>query len=114
MRGERTVEEQRHARECFKCRGELERLEKAFSLFRESGRLWGDHWRLSSQSRWEHPQSGGRQRLPQWGRIASTGALAASLVVGVFLMRRPAPVPHSDEAPCITRTEPFVQTPCTL
>ena len=59
MVGERTPEEVRHARGCLHCRAELDRLEKALSLFRESGQRWSEHWyRSASQNGSEHVQLG--------------------------------------------------------
>jgi hypothetical protein len=110
MIGERTPEEDRHARECRQCRAELDRLEKAFSLFRDSGRRWGDRWYLySSENGSQRAQVVAGQLARQWGKLSLVGALAASVSVGVFLIHRTAP--HPAEAPRRATAEPFVQIP---
>lgn len=107
MVGERTSEVVRHARDCSHCRAELDRLERALMLFRESGRCWSEHWyRSASQNRLEHVQLSAGQRSLQWVKLSLGGALAASVFVAALLIQRTAPVP-----PRRASAEPFVQIP---
>ena len=91
--GERSPREERHARECPQCRAELERLENAFSLFRDSGRRWSDHWFASPAER--SPLRSRRRASLGWA-----SALAATLLLAALMMQRPWPgPPHSAEKP---------------
>lgn len=112
MIGERSAEDIRHARECPLCRAELDRMEKAFLLFRESSRRWSEHAYLSkSQNGLEHVQPSARQRSPQWVNLSLRGALAAFVVVGALLIYRAAPVSQHAEPSRLSSAEPFVQIP---
>ncbi|PYT19047.1 MAG: hypothetical protein DMG59_01800 [Acidobacteria bacterium] len=112
MVGERTPEEVRHARGCLHCRAELDRLEKALSLFRESGQRWSEHWyRSASQNGSEHVQLGAGQRSMNWVKLSLGAALAASLFVGALLIHRTALVSQPAAPPHSASAEPFVQIP---
>ena len=112
MIGERTSEEDRHARECPRCSAELDRLEKTFSQFRDSGRRWSDYWYLAaSQNSPQYAQGDAGQRLRPWGKLSLVGALAALVFVGALLINRVAPVSQPAEATHRTSVEPFVQIP---
>src|SRR5260370_22682625 len=112
MVGERTPEEVRHARGCPHCRAELDHLEKAFSLFRESGRRWIEHlYRFSSQNGSEHVQLGAGQRSLQWFKLSLAGAPAPSVFVGALLIHRTAPVSQLAPPPRRAGAEPLVQIP---
>lgn len=124
MIGERTPETECHAIECPSCRSELDRLEDAFSLFRESGRRWSDRCYASSAAglaagfvKTDHqapPASAnvadlaGRRLLP-WAC-----AVATSMLVGALLLR-PVPVPKQAPvpapAPDLRTEEPFLAIP---
>ncbi|HEV3198430.1 MAG TPA: hypothetical protein VGZ73_10990 [Bryobacteraceae bacterium] len=108
MIGEHTSEAQRHAIECPPCRAELDRLEAAFSLFRESGIRWSD--RCYHQD--SPPPSAnlatlpGRRLLP-WAFAVATSALVAALLL------RPVPVPPkiAIQLPDRRSEEPFLEIP---
>jgi hypothetical protein len=95
MIGERTDDAERHAIECPACREELDRLQDAFSLFRESGIRWSDRCYAAS--------SAGVAELPGRRLLPWACALAASVLVGALLLR-PVPVPPHTE-------EPFLEIP---
>jgi len=85
--GERTLDGESHARHCGACRGEIERVQKTFSLFRESGQLWSAHVYGS-------PVSRRRAAVVAWA-----GPLAACLLMGAILLMRPAPAPPAAQQP---------------
>src|SRR6266853_3375738 len=91
MVGERRADQEQHARECAQCSAEIERLEKVFSLFRESGQRWADHWYLFRDRR-----SVAGQRSRRWGRPSFAASLATLVIVAVLLLRPPPPY-HSPE-----------------
>jgi len=99
MIGERTAESARHARECPQCGAELERMEKALSHFRDSGRRWGDYWYTQTR----HEPRCGKERSLQSNGFRLAGALAACLLLAILLIHSPVP-PH-------LKQEPFVQIP---
>jgi hypothetical protein len=111
--GERSPEEDRHARECPRCRGELERLESAFSLFRDSGRRWSDHWYISaSRNDSEYAQLRADQRVCHRVRLSLSGALLASVFVGAVLLHQPVPLSQRVQTPPRAGAEPpFIQIP---
>ena len=90
--GDRNPEIQ-HIRACAACAAELQRMETAFSLFRESGKRWSEHW-------YGAPTAG---RAQARSRLALAGALAALTVAAVLLSRAPAPTGSKEE--------PFVAIP---
>jgi hypothetical protein len=93
MLGERRADQERHARECARCSREIESLQKAFSLFRESGQRWADHWYVFRDAR---SDPGRRSRL--WGRLSFAVSLAASVIAGILLLRPPAPYRPPEQA----------------
>jgi hypothetical protein len=112
MIGERTSEEDRHARECPRCSAELDRQERALLLFRDSGRRWSDHWYFAaSQNGPQYAQGGVGQRSRPWDKLSVVGALAACVFLGALLIHRAAPLSEPAEAPYRISAEPFVQIP---
>jgi hypothetical protein len=106
MIGERSVEVERHAVECPRCRAELDRVEDAFSRFRESGIRWADR---CYAARYGEEAGAGMFAVPAVSRRVAqrrgllmlwrAGAVAASVFAGVVLMLRPAPPPEQAQAP---------------
>ena len=109
MIGERTPEQERHAQECAACSAEIKRLEKAFSIFRESGQRWANHWYVYRDAR---PDAG--QRSSRWNWLSFAGALAAPVIVGVLLLRLPAPQRPPEKAfvrvPYVVAPAPYERT----
>jgi len=118
MIGERTPDTERHAIECPPCRAELDRLEAAFSLFRESGICWSDRcYAASSAGRLAAgitpPRSSANVAgLPARRLLPWACAVATSMLVGALLLR-PVPVPPETAAPSPDRRseEPFLEIP---
>jgi hypothetical protein len=112
--GERTNEEERHATVCPQCRAELDHLENALSLFRDSGQRWSDHWyRSARQNDSIDAQHGAGQRSLQWGKRSLAGVLATSVCVAAFLIHWPVPVPVARpvETPHAFSGRPFIRLP---
>ena len=84
----RTGDAERHARDCPRCRAEIERFEGAIGHFRD--------WYASAPPAVQHVP--GRLRRPV---AAMAGALAASILAAVLLIHRPAP----------SAEQPFVRIP---
>ncbi len=82
--GEREAGVERHLRECSQCAGEVERIQSALLLFRESGTQVAEYWQVQPLT----------QRVPVWGKWAVAGvALAAVVLAAVVLRHPPAPQP---------------------
>ncbi len=110
MVGERTSEAVQHAFECSHCRAELDGLEKAFELFRESGRRWSEHWyRPASQN--DLVQPGANLGSVLWVKLSWMAALVASVFVGALLILQTAPVSQRAEPLRRAGVEPFVRIP---
>jgi hypothetical protein len=84
MIGERTPQEEQHARECPECGAELARLEAALALFRGSVRHWSD-----GQSGAEPPGVG---RIALARRRSRTQPIRWALVAAVLLVLAAVPV----------------------
>jgi hypothetical protein len=97
--GERLAETERHLRECQQCAAELDETQKAFALFRESGRQWSDHWYR------ETPASAQPAGLRFAGAMAA-GA-ATCVVMCAFLL---FPVPARQKATADAEA-PFLEMP---
>ncbi|HLN00643.1 MAG TPA: hypothetical protein VK335_15250 [Bryobacteraceae bacterium] len=91
--GERDPEIDQHVRGCAVCAAELEQIGQAFSLFRESGKRWSEHWYAVAPVRGAQAGS----------KLALAGAVAALVVAAVLLSRAPAPSGPQEE--------PFVAIP---
>jgi hypothetical protein len=83
MIGERTPQEEQHARECPECGAELARLEAALALFRGSVRHWSD-----GQSRAVPPGAGrialarrSRTQPIRWASVAAALLVLAAVPV---------------------------------
>jgi len=110
--GERTNEQERHASACPQCRAELDHLENALSLFRDSGQRWSDYWyRSARQNDSIDAQHGAGQRSLQWGKLRLAGVLATFVFVAAFLIHWPAPLPPPVEAPHDFSGKPFIRLP---
>jgi hypothetical protein len=109
MAGERRADQERHARECAPCRAEIERLEKAFACFRESGQRWADHWYVFRDAR-----SVAGQRPRPWGWLSLAVSLAAPVIVAILLIRLPAPYRPAEQAfvhvPYVAPPAPYERT----
>ena len=107
--GERRADQERHVWECSKCNAEIERLEKAFSLFRESGQRWADHWYVFRDAR-----SLAGQRSRRWGRLGVAVSIAAPVIVAILLLRPSAPYRPPEQAfvhvPYVAPPAPYERT----
>lgn len=93
--GERDPAAQRHVAECLSCGAEIERLDKLFSLFRESGVHWSECVRAT-------PGRAEKQPIGLRWRLGIAGSLMAC-ALSVWVIFRPA-APQAME-------EPFLQIP---
>src|SRR5258706_15414159 len=89
--GETNPAEGRHLRECASCRAELEDLQNAFSLYRDAGRTWSEHWIAKADFK---PR---RVRAGRMGKWALAGGLAVAVLAGVLFLRAPSLPVRSDE-----------------
>ena len=107
--GERTPDQERHAQECAECSAEIKRLEKVFSIFRESGQRWADHWHIYRDAL---PDAG--QRSSRWNWLSFASALATLAMVGVLLLLSPAPHRPPEQAfvrvPYVVPPAPYERT----
>jgi len=107
--GEKTPDQERHARECAECSAEIKRLERVFLMFRESGQRWADHWHVYRDTL---PAAGLRSSRLNWLGFAS--ALATLAIVGVLLLLSPAPHRPSEQAfvrvPYVVPPAPYERT----
>lgn len=103
--GERPEATQLHLRGCAQCRAEVERMDAAFALFRDSAERWSGHW----QAKPTRPPA----RLWSWQRLAVAGSLTAALLVGAVWIRRPVPVVSEVlfvEIPYVAPLAPYERT----
>ena len=109
MAGDRRAGQERHAWACPQCSAEIERLEKDFSLFRESGRRWADHRYVFRGARSE-----ASRRSPRRGRLRFAVAAAAPVIAGIFLLRQQAPYRSPEHAfvrvPYVAPLAPYERT----
>ena len=91
--GERDAAAEQHLHSCAVCIAEVRRTERAFALFRDSGRRWSDHWSTTT------PVRVGRLR----GAVAIAGMLVLLTVSAVVLVWTPSPT--------AARENPFIGIP---
>ena len=91
--GERDAAAEQHLHSCAVCIAEVRRTERAFALFRDSGRRWSDHWSTTT------PVRVGRLR----GAVAIAGMLVLLTVSAVVLLWTPTPT--------AARENPFIGIP---
>jgi hypothetical protein len=94
--GERDARTEAHIRDCPPCRAELQHLEGALLLFRDSGRRWSEHWHQA-------PPAPARPRV-MWARRVAPGAAAAALVAVAAWWIKPG-------VPRTPREQPFIAIP---
>jgi hypothetical protein len=75
----------------------LEDLQNAFSLYRDSGRTWSEHWMAKTDFKPPLVRAGGI------GKWALVGGLAVAVLAGVLFVRPPS-LP-------VRRDEPFLSIP---
>ena len=110
LTGERTLDVERHVRECQECAGELAGTERAFTLFRESGRRWSEHWYTGIKV--APPAVLHYSIVTRRWMLGS--ALATLAFAGVMLIRSPAPLVRHEELftgiPFVVPPAPYERT----